>query len=71
MKKGDQFKRRAYENRVPNTTKHPPLSLKTAKELWIFWYGEEPEWSEILLPELLKHTGIKHVVKLKFICNYQ
>lgn len=42
---------------MPNTITYPPLSLKTSKELWIFWYGEEPEWSDLLVPELVKNTG--------------
>lgn len=42
---------------MPNTVTYPPLSLKTAKELWIFWYGEEPVWNDILVPELVKNTG--------------
>ncbi|XP_050333363.1 mediator of RNA polymerase II transcription subunit 13 [Bactrocera neohumeralis] len=33
---------------------HPPLSLAAAKELWIFWYGEEPDLSELVDAELLK-----------------
>ncbi|XP_076277174.1 mediator complex subunit skuld isoform X1 [Lasioglossum baleicum] len=31
----------------------PPLSLTAAKELWIFWYGEEPDLSGIVSPELI------------------
>ncbi|KAG5900634.1 hypothetical protein JTB14_005911 [Gonioctena quinquepunctata] len=30
----------------------PPLSLSASKELWIFWYGEEPELNELVAPEL-------------------
>ncbi|XP_059615269.1 mediator of RNA polymerase II transcription subunit 13 isoform X2 [Phlebotomus argentipes] len=33
---------------------HPPLSLSAAKELWIFWYGEEPDLTDLVVPELLK-----------------
>ncbi|XP_055701532.1 mediator of RNA polymerase II transcription subunit 13 isoform X2 [Phlebotomus papatasi] len=33
---------------------HPPLSLNAAKELWIFWYGEEPDLTDLVVPELLK-----------------
>lgn len=33
---------------------HPPLSLTAAKELWLFYYGEEPDLKGILSPELLK-----------------
>lgn len=36
---------------------HPPLSLTAAKELWIFWYGEEPDLTDLLAPELLKSSG--------------
>lgn len=36
---------------------HPPLSLTAAKELWIFWYGEEPDLSELVVSELLKANG--------------
>ncbi|KAJ6642585.1 Mediator of RNA polymerase II transcription subunit 13 [Pseudolycoriella hygida] len=35
---------------------HPPLSLTAAKELWIFWYGEEPDLTDLLAPELLKSS---------------
>lgn len=37
----------------PAHTGHPPLSLASAKELWIFWYGEEPDLSGIVSQELL------------------
>lgn len=36
---------------------HPPLSLTAAKELWIFWYGEEPDLTDSVSPELLKSPG--------------
>lgn len=36
---------------------HPPLSLSAAKELWIFWYGEEPDLIDLVSPELLKSPG--------------
>ncbi|XP_052872329.1 mediator of RNA polymerase II transcription subunit 13 [Anopheles cruzii] len=35
---------------------HPPLSLTAAKELWIFWYGEEPDLTELVAPELLNSS---------------
>ncbi|CAO1404623.1 unnamed protein product [Diamesa hyperborea] len=35
---------------------HPPLSLTAAKELWIFWYGEEPDLSDLVSPDLLKSS---------------
>lgn len=37
----------------PPPIKHPPLSLHAAKELWIFWYGEEPDLSGLVAPVLL------------------
>lgn len=37
----------------PPPTQPPPLSLAAAKELWIFWYGEEPDLSELVAIELL------------------
>ncbi|XP_037825969.1 mediator of RNA polymerase II transcription subunit 13-like isoform X2 [Lucilia sericata] len=41
-----------------NTSKvHPPLSLAAAKELWIFWYGEEPDLTDLVDAELLKVAG--------------
>jgi len=40
-----------------STTVHPPLSLAAAKELWIFWYGEEPDLSDLVDAELLKIAG--------------
>lgn len=36
---------------------HPPLSLTAAKELWIFWYGEEPDLTDLVSPELLRSPG--------------
>lgn len=36
----------------PPATTPPPLSLSAAKELWIFWYGEEPDLSSLVTPEL-------------------
>lgn len=36
---------------------HPPLSLTAAKELWIFWYGEEPDLTDLVSPELLRSSG--------------
>ncbi|XP_037721998.1 mediator of RNA polymerase II transcription subunit 13 isoform X3 [Drosophila subpulchrella] len=37
-----------------STKVHPPLSLAAAKELWIFWYGEEPDLTELVDAELLR-----------------
>lgn len=53
----DAFQTGLYEPRPPNSVMHPPLSLRTAKELWIFWYGEEPDLHELLVPELLRASG--------------
>lgn len=39
------------------TVIHPPLSLTAAKELWIFWYGEEPDLTDLVSTELLKSPG--------------
>lgn len=44
---------------------HPPLSLTAAKELWIFWYGEEPDLTDLVSPELLKSPG-KHSRQILF-----
>ncbi|XP_046680000.1 mediator of RNA polymerase II transcription subunit 13 isoform X3 [Homalodisca vitripennis] len=41
----------------PAGPQHPPLSLAAAKELWIFWYGEEPDLSGIVSQELLATEG--------------
>ncbi|XP_061401806.1 mediator of RNA polymerase II transcription subunit 13 [Musca vetustissima] len=43
---------------VVNTSKvHPPLSLAAAKELWLFWYGEEPDLTDLVDAELLRVAG--------------
>lgn len=49
----------SIRNDIYDTTSvvHPPLSLTAAKELWIFWYGEEPDLSDLVVPELLKANG--------------
>ncbi|XP_060523412.1 mediator of RNA polymerase II transcription subunit 13 isoform X2 [Cylas formicarius] len=36
----------------PVSHQPPPLSLASSKELWIFWYGEEPDLNELVAPEL-------------------
>lgn len=41
----------AYDAPLP-PAQPPPLSLASAKELWIFWYGEEPDLSDLIAPEL-------------------
>ncbi|CAK1545073.1 unnamed protein product [Leptosia nina] len=35
----------------------PPLSLRASKELWIFWYGEEPDLTGLVASELLDSQG--------------
>ena len=40
---------------IPSPTP-PPFSLGAAKELWIFWYGEEPNINALISPEL-QHCG--------------
>ncbi|XP_028178729.1 mediator of RNA polymerase II transcription subunit 13-like [Ostrinia furnacalis] len=40
-----------YETPAPAPP--PPLSLRAAKELWIFWYGEEPDLNGLVAPELI------------------
>ncbi|BES95592.1 Mediator of RNA polymerase II transcription subunit [Nesidiocoris tenuis] len=44
----------------PAPAPHPPLSLTSAKELWIFWYGEEPDLSNYVSPDLLSSEGGEH-----------
>ncbi|KAI8434639.1 hypothetical protein MSG28_003172 [Choristoneura fumiferana] len=45
-----------YEMSVP-APPPPPLSLRAAKELWIFWYGEEPDLNGLVAPELITGLG--------------
>ncbi|XP_026747536.1 mediator of RNA polymerase II transcription subunit 13 [Trichoplusia ni] len=40
-----------------STPTPPPLSLRAAKELWIFWYGEEPDLNGLVAPELIASQG--------------
>ncbi|XP_065174003.1 mediator of RNA polymerase II transcription subunit 13 isoform X2 [Atheta coriaria] len=42
---------------VPPPAPPPPLSLAASKELWIFWYGEEPDLMDLVAPELLKQDS--------------
>ncbi|KAG6463854.1 hypothetical protein O3G_MSEX014110 [Manduca sexta] len=42
---------------VPAPPAAPPLSLRAAKELWIFWYGEEPDLNGLVAPELITSQG--------------
>ncbi|CAH2990440.1 unnamed protein product [Chilo suppressalis] len=44
-----------YEVQAPAPP--PPLSLRAAKELWIFWYGEEPDLNGLVAPELIASQG--------------
>lgn len=56
-----------------STKVHPPLSLAAAKELWIFWYGEEPDLSELVDAELLRVAG-KFLDRRRFehnVCSYE
>ncbi|KAL0842457.1 hypothetical protein ABMA28_014554 [Loxostege sticticalis] len=39
----------------------PPLSLRAAKELWIFWYGEEPDLNGLVAPELIASRDPWHL----------
>ena len=40
----------------------PSMSLKhTAKELWVFWYGDEPDLSTLVAPELIKSGESRNV----------
>ena len=42
---------------ISSSKVHPPLSLAAAKELWIFWYGEEPDLSGLVDADLLRVAG--------------
>ncbi|EDW79310.2 uncharacterized protein Dwil_GK13446 [Drosophila willistoni] len=53
--KQDNTDPNALNFEITTSTKvHPPLSLAAAKELWIFWYGEEPDLSDLVDAELLR-----------------
>lgn len=41
-----------FELGPPPPSQPPPLNLSASKELWIFWYGEEPDLNELVSPEL-------------------
>lgn len=49
----------------PPPAQPPPLSLASAKELWIFWYGEEPDLNELVAPEL-NMSGKFHFYRDKY-----
>lgn len=55
--KQDNSDLNALGDEVNNTKVHPPLSLAAAKELWIFWYGEEPDLTDLVDAELLRVAG--------------
>lgn len=42
----------------------PTLSLTVAKELWIFWYGDEPNLEELINPELLNSSKYSKIIVL-------
>lgn len=46
-----------YDLGMPAPVQPPPLSLYATKELWIFWYGEEPDLSNLVAQELVQ-TGL-------------
>ncbi|XP_046485237.1 mediator of RNA polymerase II transcription subunit 13 isoform X1 [Neodiprion pinetum] len=46
-----------FDLRLAPSPAPPPLSLTAAKELWIFWYGEEPDLSGLVSPELIAIEG--------------
>lgn len=52
------------------TLTHPPLSLTSAKEMWIFWYGEEPDLTDLVSPELLKSSGMYFFLLNFLYCNF-
>ncbi|XP_016984496.2 mediator of RNA polymerase II transcription subunit 13 isoform X1 [Drosophila rhopaloa] len=53
--KTDNAEPNALTFEITTSTKvHPPLSLAAAKELWIFWYGEEPDLNELVDAELIR-----------------
>ena len=49
-----------------NQNQHPPLSLHAAKELLIFWYGEEPDLSGLVSPELIAAGEFRSIFLLIF-----
>ncbi|XP_047739393.1 mediator of RNA polymerase II transcription subunit 13-like isoform X2 [Hyalella azteca] len=47
-------------NNSPDTPSKNQTNLKhSSKQLWIFWYGEEPDLSKLVAPELTKSDGTK------------
>lgn len=60
-----------FDSITNTTTVHPPLSLTAAKELWIFWYGEEPELSGAVDSQLLKQGGKLEKSMFFFFCKKQ
>lgn len=45
----------------------PALSLKASKELWIFWYGDEPDLNGLVSPQLLLNGNTKNIYFMKKI----
>ncbi|XP_037905522.1 mediator of RNA polymerase II transcription subunit 13 isoform X2 [Hermetia illucens] len=41
---------------IVSTHTHPPLALTAAKELWIFWYGDEPNFQDLVDPRLIESS---------------
>lgn len=50
-----------------STPAPPPLSLRASKELWIFWYGEEPDLTGLVASELLESRKCFTVFKYRLI----
>ena len=48
-------------NRVPSNN---PANLPVCKKLWIFWYGEEPDLSQLLSPDLSGMNGFPSFPRL-------
>lgn len=46
----------------------PPLSLRASKELWIFWYGEEPDLNGLVAPELI--TSREYITSTSIETSY-
>lgn len=57
-------------NAIAPSPAPPPLSLQAAKELWIFWYGEEPELSGLVSPELAACGKFFLFIYLFFFCLF-
>ncbi|GAV01373.1 hypothetical protein RvY_12097 [Ramazzottius varieornatus] len=53
-------------NRVPSNN---PANLPVCKKLWIFWYGEEPDLSQLLSPDLSEEENGGWDVGLAYECR--